>query len=121
MMAQETTDLPIQFSKIGDERRLKPEFELGLYRIAQEVLSNILRHAKARSAEIKLNYLPNSISMEICDDGVGFTPPRSPAEFAPAGHYGLLGIYERVEGIGGKLSIETETNKGSTIRVTLQA
>jgi len=121
MMAQETTDLPIQFSKIGDERRLKPEIELGLYRIAQEVLSNILRHAKARSAEIKLNYQPNSISMEICDDGVGFTPPRSPAEFAPAGHYGLLGIYERVEGIGGKLSIETETNKGSTIRVTLQA
>ena len=121
-LAQETSQragLAVKFQLRGVERRLSPEVELALYRMAQELLSNIVRHAQAASAFVCLQYDPAQVTLEVQDDGVGFVPPARPTEFAHQGHYGLLGLHERAELIGARLEILSEPGKGSVMRVRL--
>ena len=118
MLAHEKTSpgLSVDLLCEGTERRLEKALELTLFRITQEALSNVLHHAKASQAWITLTFQASNVTLKIRDNGKGFTPPRSPAEFAPGGHYGLLGMHERAELIGGKLSISS-SEAGTTIQV----
>ena len=59
------------------------------------------------------------IKLEVTDDGTGFTVPKSPTEFAPGGHFGLLGMRERADLIGGRLEVESEIGKGTRLSVRL--
>lgn len=111
--------LPISFEKKGAERRLPPNTELAMYRIAQEGLSNVARHARAQKAEVSLEFDPGSVCLIIRDDGQGFDVPESPAEMAPAGHFGLLGIQERAEAIGARLEMDSSPGEGTELVVTL--
>jgi signal transduction histidine kinase len=122
MLAQESTKagLMVDFSHNGTEHRLDPAVELTLFRTAQEAMSNVSRHSEATQTQVRLDFQPTAVALEIKDNGKGFTPPRSPAEFAPSGHYGLLGMHERAELIGGKLTIESSSN-GTVLRVTVSA
>jgi signal transduction histidine kinase len=122
MLSQETsqsTGIPVDFRCQGEERRLSPEVELALYRIAQEALSNVTRHAQASHASVDLRFENQAIDLEVSDNGQGFEVPRSPADFAPSGHFGLLGLYERAELISARLEIRTAPGKGASIRVNL--
>jgi len=121
MLARENTNpgLSVEFKCEGPERRLEKALELTLFRITQEAMSNILHHAEASQVWISLNFETSHVTLEIKDNGKGFTPPRSPAEFAPGGHFGLLGIHERSELAGGKFTI-TSSGGGTTIRVVLK-
>lgn len=122
MLARETqaaVALPVLFQRSGQERRLPAETELALYRIAQEGLSNVTRHAQAHSANLTICYKPQDVILTLQDDGIGFVPPESPAEFAPGGHYGLLGMHERAELIGARLEIHSGPDEGTRLVVTL--
>ena len=122
MLARDTSislDIPVTFQMSGSDQRLRPEVELALYRIAQEALSNVSRHAIASSAEVKLDFGPDAITLTVSDDGCGFDVPESPAEMAPEGHYGLLGLHERAELIGGRLTIQSEPDQGTCVSVSL--
>ena len=79
----QNTGLVVDFQKTGDERRLSREVELSLYRIAQEALNNVIQHAGATRAEVKIAYQATEIQMEVRDNGNGFIVPKSPTEFAP--------------------------------------
>lgn len=118
---QQTRKITITFDRLGAEERLSAPVELALYRIGQEALSNVVRHAEASQAVLRIIYSPDSVRLEISDDGVGFEVPESPAEFAPSGHFGLLGIYERAEMIGAKLEIHSKPAEGSQLFVTVPA
>jgi len=110
MLSRETSksfSIPVDFQSIGTERRYSPEVELTLYRIAQEGLSNVSRHAKASQASINIHFTPQTTTLTLADNGHGFVVPESPAEFAPSGHYGLLGLHERAELIGANLEIHS--------------
>ncbi len=111
----------IEFHRTGTEKRLDPSVELALYRMAQEALANTARHAHARHASVQVKYLPESVTLQVQDDGVGFNAPLSPAEYAASGHYGLLGLHERAELIGARLEIRTSPGRGTTIVITLPA
>jgi len=122
MLARETIQnnhLTVEFHKTGQERRLPREVELSLYRIAQEALNNMIKHSHATHAELKITYEDSEIQMEVGDNGKGFNVPNSPTEFAPNGHFGLLGVHERVDLIGAKLEIESAVGKGTRLRVRL--
>ena len=122
MLARETgkeTGIEIDFQRIGDEQRLMPEIEIAFYRMAQEGLSNIIRHANASKASIVINFNPISTTLTISDDGQGFVIPESPAEFAPSGHYGLLGLHERADLIGANLEIHSSPDLGTQLVITL--
>lgn len=111
--------VPVTFQVSGSGCRLPPEVELALYRMVQEALSNVARHAQASAAEVNLRFGPDVISLTVTDDGRGFDVPDSPAEMAPEGHYGLLGLHERAELIGGRLTIQSAPAHGTTVLVSL--
>jgi signal transduction histidine kinase len=121
MLARETTQanhLEVDFRRSGQERRLPGEVELALYRIAQEALNNVVHHAKANHATLSIAF-EQEIKLEIADDGIGFVVPTSPTELAPGGHFGLLGMRERADLIGGKLEVQSETGRGTRLSVQL--
>ena len=122
MLARETSQkdgLQVDFRKTGQERRLSREVELSLYRIAQEALNNVVKHSKASHADLKISFETSEIQMEVADNGNGFVVPHSPTEFAPNGHFGLLGLHERADLIGAQLEIESALGKGTRLRVKL--
>lgn len=86
-----------------------------LYRTAQEGLSNVLYHADASRLDVSLHVHPNHVQTCIRDDGVGFDPAQAQSN----GHYGLVGIQERVHLVGGHISIESAPGEGTTIEATI--
>lgn len=114
----ETFDLPVTLIRRGNERRLDATVELALYRIVQEALSNITRHSGATQAFVELVFLTDGIRIEVDDNGKGFNVPRTPAEFASGGHFGLLGMYERIDLIGGDLKVDSQPGKGTHLVIT---
>lgn len=122
MLARETgqaLNIPVEFQRQGVEKRLGSAAELALYRMAQEAFSNIARHAQASQASLKINFSPEAVMIDVTDDGKGFTVPKSPSEFAPAGHYGLLGLHERAELIGAALEIRSMPGQGTHLKIIL--
>lgn len=121
MLARETSQanhLSIDFQQSGKERRLSREVELALYRIAQEALNNVVRHASAKHATVSIRF-EKEVSLEVTDDGIGFVVPKSPTDFAPSGHFGLLGIRERADLIGAKLEVQSGAGQGTRLSVRL--
>ncbi|MCX6873735.1 MAG: sensor histidine kinase [Verrucomicrobia bacterium] len=88
-----------------------------LYRVAQEALTNVVRHAKASHTEVRIESLKGIICMTITDDGQGFQVAGNGAK--PHNRLGLLGMRERVEMLGGTLSVESAPGHATTIRVEL--
>ncbi len=99
------------------KERLPRPVETALFRIVQEGLTNILRHAKASSVMVRLNQDHDLITLEICDDGVGFDPQwlRS---LDPGGRgLGLRGMRERATILGGSLELDSAPGEGTTVRI----
>jgi signal transduction histidine kinase len=122
MLSRETShkiDIPVEFQSIGKEYRFPPEIELTLYRITQEGLSNVSQHAKASHASVIIHFNPQTTTLTVADNGRGFIIPESPAEFAPHGHYGLLGMHERAELISAQLEIHSAPGQGTRLVITL--
>ena len=122
-LARETADnnsLEVNFQKSGEEQRLPHETELALYRIAQEALSNVVRHAKAKSAFRHIYFEAHEIRLEVRDNGIGFQMSKSPTDFAPGGHFGLLGIHERADLLGGRFDVQSEAGQGTRLSIQLK-
>ncbi len=97
------------------DRRFPAAFETALFRICQEAMSNIARHAHAESVLIQLSEGEGVIRIEIEDDGRGFEPEK--VSHAERRHFGLMGIEERVEILGGKVKIDSAPGQGTRIRL----
>lgn len=117
MLVRETKTMQVDFQRTGQEKRLDHEVELALYRISQEAMSNVARHSKASQVTLKILFSEMEFVLEVSDNGIGFALPPSPTDFAPSGHFGLLGMKERAELIGGRLEIQSETDKGTRLSV----
>lgn len=109
--------IPVDCNIVGPARRLRPEIELALYRMAQEALNNAGRHAAAGRITVGLDFSSEVVILTVEDDGRGFTVPESPAEMAPLGHFGLLGLHERAELIGARLKIDSRPGGGTLVRI----
>jgi len=90
---------------------------LALFRIAQEAVRNALRHAQARRIRIVLGQRAGEIVLRVHDDGRGFHVPAHLSTLTIAGHFGLAGLAERVELVGGELAIESAPGAGTTVTV----
>lgn len=98
-------------------RRLSGEVTVNLYRVVQEALSNVARHAAARQVAIHLNWEDSHLALSVQDDGRGFAVPGNLHSLSAQGHFGLAGIQERVELIGGELLVESVPRQGTAVRV----
>jgi signal transduction histidine kinase len=119
------TRMPVALTVQGDTM-LPPDLQIALYRIAQEALNNISKHARASQAWVSLDYGPGGGELQVRDDGRGFDPgtavatPTSYPEEQPA-RPGLGTMRERATSIGADLKIESKAGQGTRIRVTWQS
>ena len=105
----EQTGMSVHFQQMLPSGRLPPEIETALYRIVQESLTNIVKHARATSVSVVLTRKDDSVSVVVEDDGVGFEP-----RYAREDGLGLAGMRERVSLLGGRLAIESRPGAGTT-------
>lgn len=102
---------------LGTERRMPPEAELMLFRIAQEALRNMWRHSQATEAELIVEFEVGRIRITVKDNGKGFDLPSSVGDLTRSGKLGLAGMRERARLLGGDIKIESEPGKGTSITV----
>jgi len=99
--------------------RLPREIETTLYRIAQEALTNVARHAKASRAGVLLQQRSDAVVLIVDDNGVGFDPDHVADSAEERERLGLYGIEERASLVGGQLTIESEPGGGTTLSVEI--
>ncbi len=111
------TDIKVQFQAHGITERLDPNLEIGLYRIAQESLNNVSKHAKATEVNLQIISRSDGIRLVIEDNGKGITTQPSLIRATGKGGMGLPGMRERASSIGGTLTIDSTPNNGTLITV----
>ena len=116
----ERSGVEVDFHSSGlEKRRLPAAIETALYRIVQEGLTNVLKHAKARHVSVILQRSSDQVSVIIEDDGQGFVVEPVPGPSVASRHLGLLGMKERVAMVGGTLTIESSVGEGTTVFVRI--
>jgi signal transduction histidine kinase len=113
-------NLPVNLHSQGEKPKLTPEMRATIFRIAQEAITNIIRHANASQITISLDYHPDQIDLRISDDGQGFDVDQVLSQQSgnpPA--WGLLGILERASLISGTCSILSQPGQGTTVMLTM--
>ena len=103
----------------GQSYRVAEVVELTLFRIAQESLRNVQKHAGATSAIVELDFTPDRLRLSIADDGVGFQPPKELPGLARGGKLGLLGMKERCELVGGTFDLQSDPEHGTCVTVSV--
>jgi signal transduction histidine kinase len=114
---QRHTGLKTHVQISGERRRLDPLVETVFFRVAQEALANVARHARVQEAEMSLEFTPTQVALRVIDRGVGFDPqaPRS-----PDWGWGLAGMRERSDSIDGQLLIQSAPGQGTRIEIIVQ-
>ena len=112
------SDLAVSFTADRLASRLPPQHETVLFRVVQEALTNIVRHARATAVRVELRQAPQKVCLEVADDGIGFdvsAPPRH----ADGSGLGLAGMRERVALVDGQIVVTSQLGQGTLIRVEL--
>ena len=114
------TETEVDFQTLGLKKRLNPKIELALYRLFQECMTNISKHAKATRVEIMLTYSHPRVIFIVRDNGIGHEPSKRETATgkSPRG-IGLLSMRERVASLGGSIDIASAPGKGTTIRAEI--
>ena len=131
--------LDASFSVEGNEKKLEKYAQVSVFRILQEALTNVSRHAGVHKAEVRMLYTPSALSMTVTDKGKGFDPEalaetekgekdqreeesfdvNDPKKRAESGHYGLLGMRERAAIIGADLTVTSQKGRGTRVHLRL--
>lgn len=106
-------DVATRFRSVNGARPLPPRVETAFYRICQEALTNVARHAEASRVTVRLVVTPEQIQLVVEDDGRGFEGSKTPEE-----HHGLLGMRERAEMVDGSLDVGSSPGAGTRIEVS---
>jgi two-component system sensor histidine kinase DegS len=117
---QEESGISVSFQTKGAAADVKPVISITVFRIVQEAINNISKHAKARSAVINLEFTDNELRLYINDDGIGFQTDKlkQKSEDISSG-FGLSSMKERVELLNGEMSINTEPGRGTRLNIVL--
>jgi signal transduction histidine kinase len=102
------TGLAVKVSAEVEAENLPEGISICLYRVAQEALQNVARHAQAKTVQIELKQYPGSLVLSVQDDGIGF-------DVASLGGLGLVGMKERLRQVGGALQVTSQPGKGTTV------
>ncbi|MFQ6610548.1 MAG: histidine kinase [Fidelibacterota bacterium] len=116
---KERTGIEVQIHGSQEIYEISAEFKIVLYRIFQEGLNNIAKHAQASKVRIDITHQDRKLNFIIQDNGIGFNPDDVLNRNVKSGNFGIKGMQERVELIGGKFHLKSEPNKGTEIRVSI--
>jgi two-component system sensor histidine kinase DegS len=104
-----------KYNQSGQPCRLPSSIEIAVYRVIQESLINIRKHAKATEVALNVEFNPDEMSLEIHDNGQGFDLSQTLDSAISVGHLGLLGMKQRTEMLGGNMDIRTGEGTGTTV------
>jgi signal transduction histidine kinase len=113
--AAERANLALELSVRENIPALSPDVEQCVYRVAQEAVTNVVSHASAKKLTVKLEFVRRKLALMVRDDGAGFDVAKT----NKTGHFGLSGMRERAQLVGGKLDIITKRGAGTTIQLTV--
>jgi two-component system NarL family sensor kinase len=108
--------MQVDFTVAGSVRRFDPLVETVLFRVAQEALTNVVRHSGTNQARVEIHFESGGICLRVADAGAGFDPT---AVFHPPHGWGIAGMRERVESVGGKLQIESAPGDGTLVEACI--
>jgi signal transduction histidine kinase len=114
---QERIKLAVHVEILGEERQVASPVKIALFRIAQEALTNVVKHSQAKNAQVVLTYGDKSVQIRVTDDGRGFD-----MEAAGSGKrvsWGLKGMEERTSLLGGKFEVHSRPGQGTTVEVSI--
>ncbi|MGD9116611.1 MAG: PAS domain S-box protein [Dehalococcoidia bacterium] len=114
---QEYDGIDSRMGVLGEEKRFPPEFESSLFRIVQEALNNVRRHAKATEATVVIDFSGDKVKVAIGDNGKGFELVGRVDDLPRSGKLGLAGMQERARLLGGTVEVKSAPGKGTTIIV----
>jgi signal transduction histidine kinase len=104
----------------GDLSDLSTDMEVAIYRILQECLNNVKKHAEATEVDVLAQLTPRYVKLTVTDNGRGFDMPEAITDFASQGSFGVMGLYERAQLFGGDTEVTSSPGQGTTVRVTMQ-
>ena len=105
--------VPVLMQTVGEASPLTPEVEVTIFRLVQESLTNVGKHARAHRVVVTVSYLDDAVRLDVLDDGVGFAGPGN------GDGYGLVSMRQRISRIGGTLDIETTPGGGTTVTASI--
>jgi len=103
----------------GEPVRLPPPVEIATYRILQEALNNVRKHARATKVDVQLRFDEEHLRIQVSDDGVGFNVSQTLKSAVSGDHMGLLGMRQRAESLGGELQVESRERTGTCVTLQL--
>ena len=119
----DASKVTLGFETTGEPRPLLAELEATLFRVAQEALANVAKHARASKVGLTLSYTDDAVLLDVRDDGVGFSP-GSPCRNGDAGHqggFGLDAMRQRLRRVAGNLEIESAPGEGAAVNASVPA
>ncbi|MFW6022731.1 MAG: sensor histidine kinase [Halanaerobiaceae bacterium] len=108
------TNIIIEFEVAGSQQRLSKTYEVTIFRLIQEALNNIFKHAEATSGKVRLEFAEKTINIFVSDDGKGFNISQ-----VNRNKYGLMGMRERCNLLGGDIDITSKPGKGTKVKIIL--
>ena len=112
---QERTNLNIKFEILGKEKNICPEYATALFRIYQEAVNNVIKHADAKNVNVQLVFTPLTVSIRVDDDGRGFSKDQMDNRT----NWGITGMQERASLLKGQFFIESEPGKGTLVEISV--
>lgn len=112
-------NLNVHLSLAHDRQILPEKVRLALFRIFQQSLANVIRHARATEVHVRFAFDAEEANLEITDNGRGFVVPQNWIDFVRQGHYGLAGAAERANALGGVFTVQSKPGHSTTIRVII--
>jgi signal transduction histidine kinase len=112
-------EIELHINLLENELYLTEQARFSLFRILQEAITNTVKHANTKRIEVNMSLKDQQAVLKIRDEGAGFSVSNSMLEYSSCGHYGLIGMKEQAEAIGGQLSIKSRPGKGTTILVSV--
>jgi PAS domain S-box-containing protein len=112
---EERSDISTSVSIAGASRRLSPETELAIFRIAQEALSNVRKHSQASRVDMSVDFAEDALTLVVTDDGVGFYMPQRASDLVVYGKLGIVGMRERARLVNGTLIVQSDMGAGTVI------
>jgi signal transduction histidine kinase len=103
----------------GEIEGLSNDMEIAIYRILQETLNNVKKHAEATEVEVLAQFTRRQIKVTVRDNGRGFEVPEAITDLASYGSFGLMGLHERAQLFGGEITVRSQPGKGTTVQMSM--
>lgn len=111
--------IDVDFKVEGTLEELPADMEVAIYRILQEALNNVKKHAHATEVKVLAQFSEKQILLMVEDDGCGFIVPDSITDFASSGSFGVMGLQERAHLFGGNIKVESQLDEGTVVRLII--